>query len=227
MDFSANTPPGCWIGRTYLIQGTSFVTSPFTNKLCLILIGGGGGGGGTPTTSSNTASAGGGGAGAYAEKIDISVTPNTAYTYAIGAGGAGGAAGTNPGQSGGDTTFTIGSLTITAPGGSGGAGGVAASTGPINGGAGGTAPTNADFGYPGDDGLGAGTESVPANFPGTGGYSLYGAVPVLSLLHSTRQNGPAGGGYGTGGGGAYNNGASGTNPGGAGAGGIIIVDEYT
>jgi hypothetical protein len=107
-----NNGPGRFIASTLLTTGTTFTTGTQTSKLRIRMVGGGGGGAGCTSVASAASYGGGGGGGAYAEWV-VAVSPNTAYTYAIGAAGTGasGAAGNN----GGSTTFAVGGTTVTAP----------------------------------------------------------------------------------------------------------------
>lgn len=104
----------------------------------LHVIGGGGGAAGAITTL--IAGGGGGGGAGYAGKTNLTITPSTSYTYAIGAAGTGGTGSTttSTGGAGGTSSITIGSTTYTATGGTGGA---ATSTPTSTAGSGGTGST--------------------------------------------------------------------------------------
>lgn len=214
---------GRFLRSTQLTSGTTFTTGVDTETIKVRLVGGGGGGGGCTSVAAAAAAAGGGGAGAYTEKV-FDVTPNTNYTYAIGAAGTGvsGAAGNN----GGNTTFAVGATTVTAPGGSGAPVAVAATTLIAKGGgAGGTTPTNGDVnvpGAPGDYGITL-IVATPIVAAGNGGSSDLGAggLGIVAV-----GNGNNGGGFGGGGGGSAT-GASAARTGGNGVAGCIIVEEYT
>lgn len=214
---------GLHVGTTFLTAGTTFTTGPRTNKIRLRMVGGGGGGGGCTSVAAAAAAAGGGGAGAFAEK-DFAVTPNTAYTYAIGALGAGGSAA--DGSNGGNTTFAVGATTVTAPGGSGGKNGVALTTlVAYAGGAGGAVATNGDVnagGSPGEAGVTL-IVATPIVASGAGGSGPLGAG---GLGLAAVGNGNAGIGFGSGGSGSAT-GASTSRTGGNGTAGAIIVEEYT
>jgi hypothetical protein len=149
-----------------LTSGTSYTTPSNCNTIYVEAVGGGGGGGGTTNNSTGPRGGGGGGGGGYCAKY-FTVTPSTAYIYAIGTGGAGGVNGT--GTAGGNTTFTVGGTTITATGGAGGSG---SSGGAAAGGLGGL-PTNGDLNVRG----GPGGQAI--DFNGTiqaapGGSSFFG-----------------------------------------------------
>jgi hypothetical protein len=217
------TGPGRWRKTTVLTSGTTFTTQPGVASIFVRLLGGGGGGGGCTSVASSACGAGGGGGGGYAEKT-FAVAPSTAYTYAIGAAGTGvsGAAGNN----GGNTTFTVGGVTVTAFGGTGAPIGTATTTLVARaGGAGGVISTNGDVnsaGSPGEYGVVLIT-ATPIVASGNGGNSDFGGGG-LGLVAVGNGNNAVG--FGAGGGGSAT-GASAVRTGGNGAGGMIIVDEYS
>ena len=198
-----------------LTSGTSYTTPAGCNSIYVEAVGGGGGGGGN---AGNACGGSGGGGGAYCAKF-FSVTPLTAYSYAIGAGGAGYVS--LSGANGGNTTFTVGGATITSGGGSGGI--YSLSSNVTSGGAGGTS-TGGDFNASGGGGGfglwfsgGGGTTGYVA--AGAGGSSVFGGC-------GQGVAGPTGGAagklYGGGGGGSGTNAAAG----GSGANGAIRIWEY-
>ena len=199
-------------GRTVQVftSGSGTYTSPAGVKsIKITLVGGGGGGGGI----NGSGAAGGGAGGATALWMFPSgFAAQTGYAYAVGAGGAGGVSSSaSTGSTGGSTTFTIGATTVTAAGGNGGSGSLG---GTAAGGIGGTA-TNGTVNIEG----GVGGESYgPSLLGGTGGSSTMGGGARQAFGTAT-----AGGNYCVGGAGAVNNAAL---VGGAGAGGIIIVEEF-
>ena len=205
---------GRLLSRTILTSGTSYTTPAGCYRIYVQIVGGGGGGGGA---SGHGTAGGGGGAGGYGDGI-FNVTPNTVYSYSIGAGGNGGLNGGN-GSGGGSTTFTVGNITIAAFGGSGAYGMSGASQSLAQGGAGGGALADM-AGVGGNGGVGirlSGTDAIS----GAGGSSIFSSGGMsLSTEGSSSANG-----YGGGGGGALsiNTPASGGN----GAPGIIIVWEYS
>lgn len=213
---------GRLLRTTVLTSGTTFTTGVDTNTIGVRMVGGGGGGAGCTSVAAAASAGGGGGAGAYAEKL-FSVTPNTAYTYAIGAAGAGasGALGGN----GTSTTFAVGAVTVTAPGGTGAPVATAVTTLSADaGGAGGTVATNGDLnagGQPGDPGVILIVATV-VGVSGNGGSSPFGAGGKGVAAAAA---GIAGVGFGAGGGGAMT-GASTVRTGGNGTAGCIVVDEY-
>ena len=106
-----------------LTSGTSYTTPAGCTLIYVECNGGGQGGSGGFSLGLFNSGPGqfGGNAGAYSAKF-FTVTAGSSYTYAIGAGGTGGLVqSTSPppqnGGSGGTTTFTVGSTTISAPGG--------------------------------------------------------------------------------------------------------------
>jgi hypothetical protein len=191
---STASASGMLVKISILTSGTSFTTQATTNSIYVECVGGGGGGG---NGTSGSGSGAGGGAGAYAAKY-FSVSPSTAYYYAIGLGGAAATAG-------GNTTFTVGATTVTAGGGSGGQ-----SNGAL-GGLGGTA-TNGDLNTNGNPGNGAASASA-------GGTSVLGSGGRSSVSSTAATSGNNGGG----GGGASSNAITG----GSGGTGLIRIWEYT
>jgi len=176
-----------------LTSGTSYTTPAGCNSILVEALGGGGGG------ARGAGLPGSGGGGGYVKKY-FTVSPSISYTYAIGAGGASRTS-DGTGNSGGNTTFTVGVTTITAGGGTGGINNSASTS------TGGTA-TNGDINVPGQNSVSAASAGVTA-----GGDSIYG-----SGGSATTQNA---GGFGAGGAGL----TSGTT--GAGSAGIIIISEYS
>ena len=224
-DNAASVGPGRFLGITVLTSGTSFTTSDQTNTIKVRLQAGGGGGGGAATAAVSGAAGGGGSAGGYAEKT-FTVTPRTSYNYAIGALGAGGVAGDNDGSTGGNTTFTVGSTTVTAFGGLGGEGMAAGTTIlDVLGGASPAISTNGDInrgGHPGRPGF---RFTGLVGYSGDGGGSIiggegFGGVNAVSSGDDALDNTGSGGG-----GGMVLNGSA-ARAGGDGAAGFIVVEEY-
>ena len=169
-----------------LTSGTSYTTPAGCTAIYVEMVGGGGGGGNPGVTPGY---AGSGAGAAYAAKY-FSVTANTAYTYAIGAGGTGAGpanGSTGNGGGGGNTTFTVGGVTVTA-GGGGGSTDSQATTG----GAGGTA-TNGDINIPGSPGSKA-TSTWPLNIGGAA--PVFGTTTYVYSSQYATQNAT---GYGSGG----------------------------
>lgn len=220
----AQSGTGRYLRSSVLTSGTSFTTGMQTVSAFVRLLGGGGAGGGAGTgAAGNSCGGAGGGSGGYAEKT-FTVTPNTAYTYAIGAAGTAGAAGANPGGVGGDTTFAVGATTVTAKGGNGGLG-MAAGTAvaAVLGGAPTAVSTNGDVNAAGGPGAPGLRFSGAAAMGGTGASSPFGGGGNSVVLQG---GGNAAVGFGSGGGGGAQLNGGANTAGGAGAGGLIVVDEY-
>lgn len=156
-----------------LTSGTEWVCPIGVRTARIRGVGGGASGATGPTDSVY----GGNGAGAgYFEAI-IKPTPGTTYTYTIGAGGAHVTGTSQNGNAGGDTTFTIGGVTMT------GNGGPATTTSPLAGGS----ATNGDINIPGGP-------SNPSSF--TGGSSMLGWGSVRFGSSGLVPTGYGSGGYG-------------------------------
>lgn len=221
--------PGANKGRlirtVVLTSGSSHTTSPGCNTLLARLQAAGGAGGGGATGVGQGGQGGGGSAGGYAEKL-YAVSPDTAYTYAIGTGGTAGTAGNNPGNAGGDTTFTDGVTTVTAFGGLGGTGMAAGSTTLHSlGGASPAVSTNGDLNAGGMPGGSSTRSSGTVGVSGIGGSCLFGAGGNGLITQGTGNTATVGYGGGGGGGNCLNNG--GNVAGGAGANGVIVVYEFS
>lgn len=202
--------PGTLLKTSYLVSGTSYTTGSATNQIRATLVGGGGGGangGGAGQAGS------GGGAGCTYYIGQVTVSPSTAYAYAIGAAGAQG----NPPTNGGDTTLTIGVTTYTATGGAGGANGA----GYTLGGAGGLA-IGTPLAVAGEQGGASVTFNAGAYMiGGKGGSTAYGGGGP-GAMGTTPQSPGAATGKGAGGGGGTS-----TNAGTAGRPGLIIIEEFS
>ena len=225
---SSNNVVELWTGNTWtnivtsgslirapqvLTSGTSYTTPANCNSIYVECVGGGGAGGASQGNQASVGGGGGGGGG-YAAKY-FTVTPNTAYTYAIGAGGTGVSSGAS--NAGGSTTFTVGGTNLRANGGGDGSSWAVGPQG-LPGGAGGTS-ANGDINITGDGG-----EAVSYNYnwiagQGGGGAGAIGGGGANGLYYG---NGNNGGNYGGGGSGAGNGGTSG-----AGGQGAIRIWEYT
>lgn len=216
---------GKWVARTYLMAGTSFTTNSKTNTTIITVQAGGGGGGGAYTTSNIYSVGVSGSSGGYAEKT-FTVTPSTAYTYAIGAAGTGGV-GAADGGAGGNTTFTVDGVTVTTYGGLGGTYVVAGSGAAYRlGTSAGAVSVNGDINSAGSPTTyairGPTVDIVPPAASSMFGGGANGAIVVAA----SSGNGIAATGYGSGGSGAYIFGQTTTKTGGAGSAGLIIVEEY-
>jgi hypothetical protein len=210
MDGSGNLQQSMGTGRLLkLVVLTSTATTGYTT------------GGATNTVHLKAIAAGGGGSGSYSEWFGT-VIPATGYTYICGAGGTGvSAANGNPG---GNTSITIGGATILCTGGSGGLVGSALAVDKI-GGAGGAIATGGTFNITGNQGIASGNGAAAAdNISGKGADSQLGSGgPAAAEAAAT--TGAAGTGYGSGGAGGTTTGSA--TLGGAGAPGVILIEEYS
>lgn len=222
--FTVPLSGGRYLGTTVLTSGTSFTTGASTNRLKLRLVGAGAGGGGVTSAVGAGGAGGGGAAGSYAERV-FAVSPNTAYTYAIGAAGTAGANTGGTGGTGGNTTFAVGATTVTCPGGLGGVGQVAGtSTVFVAGGAAGAVSTNGDLnsaGAPGENAVRVSSLEVSA---GNGGSSQFGAGGIGAIAPGA---GATATGFGAGGSGGVVENNSGAAAGGVGSAGVIVVEEFS
>lgn len=196
IDVSVTTPTI----QTFTSSGTWTKPAGCT-KVKVTVIGGGGGGGGHNTSGSG-GDGGGGGGGTAIEYIDVSAVSTVAVT--VGAGGAGGV--NTSGSSGGTSSFsTYCSAT-------GGSGGTTQGIGGIGG-----------IGSDGNLNIAGGTGEARTTYGGAGGGTTLGGGAVGQ---QSNANGNAGRNYGGGGGGAYSPGTGYNRTGGAGASGVVVVEEY-
>lgn len=181
-------------------------------KVKVTITGGGGGGAG----AGNNSVSGGGGAGGTSIKVIEAASLGSTETVTIGAAGAGGTAGDNNGSAGGTSSF---GAHATATGGGGGyaypnAGGEV--------GAGG-AGASGDINLVGGDG--GGPSDIIDSISSGGGGSYWGGGAGATIRTGGSAGTPkAGQAYGAGGGGCKNAGTS--VAGGAGAAGLVLVEEY-
>lgn len=155
------------------------------------------GAGGGGARCSNAGGGGGGGGGAYTEQWYHIDELSSSASIVVGEGGAGATTDNVEGQAGTATTFTSGSITLTAyPGGGGSANGTTTFTS-SGGGGGGSHEKGANATNTGGDGLGG------AIGGGTGGAALTGDATITNI----RSGGDATTPWGGGGGGGGNNGA--------------------
>lgn len=203
--------PGRLLNVRTLTSSAIYTPTAGTKAIKVTLTGGGGGGGGcqAATTAATFSGAGGGAGGTVIAWI---TSPASSYSVTIGAGGAGGV-GANAGSNGGNSVF--GALTA---GGGGGGQKVNATSTP--GGVSGTASGGLVNirGGDGNDG------QIGAYFvTGSGGSSLWGGGGRPGA-----GGGNVGKAFGSGGGGAYDTALTNTSyTGGAGAAGILVVEEYS
>lgn len=188
-------------------------------------LGGGGQGGGTQiTNATEAAAAGGGSVGSYAEAW-FDVTSLVSASLVIGAGGSTGAAGA-AGVSGGTTTLTMGSNSLTCPGGPGGGLGLAIGSPPNDGGQAAvfsTAPSHVGaLSFVGTQGGGATSGFVialQAAIAGLGGSTPFGFARAASVSGNSV-------GYGSGGSGRRVLVSTAAQVGYFGGNGLTIIEEY-
>jgi hypothetical protein len=210
---------------TYLTSGTgaTYTTPTGVRAIYVECVGGGGGGGGVDGQGAGTgAGGGGGGGGGYVAKLITS--PSASYTYTIGAGGAGGAAGANNGTGGGDTTFTDGTLTLTADGALAGAGITAASSNAYYNLTAGGNGSGGDIVIGGLRGGARSRGNFVQYYGGYGGASVFGTG--TGGAGGEDAAGTAGTRYGAGGGGGGVVAIATNYAGGAGFQGVIRITEY-
>lgn len=184
------------VGGTFVYYSSTSVTVPNgVTSVSAVLIGGGGGGGGGGTAGrggtsypwNNTTGAGGGGGGSgYVNTGSITVSGGGTLTITVGAGGGAGTGYSETGGTGGASTISFGSQSLSASGGAGGGGGAGSACCSCNatGGAGGAGYTN---GTAGGDGYGSGYTG-PGGAGGTGGLGY--------IYNSTRYGNAGNGGTG-------------------------------
>ena len=192
--------------------------------------GSGAGGGGVDLGSGSLSAAGGGGSGAYSESLVAEATLGATETVTIAAAGVGGVTGGADGQTGvAGGTASFGTHVV-ALGGSGGVGTTVnlvicdGGLGGLASGGTGTIKINGDAGMPGiaSDAT-RGTGEVGG---GGGGGKLGARSQTLALKSAGTQVGAAGNLYGGGGGGAAAFTDAATVAGGAGALGVVIVENF-
>ena len=179
--------------------------------------GGGSGGAGSVATAGLVSMGAPGSSGSYAEALFTAAAFGASQTITVGAGSAG-----SSGVAG--STSSVGSLT-TAPGGTGASALLNQSAPSFNGnGTAAGSPSGANlFGVIGRSPFVTVALSTSAGYGGAGGSSLFGqgaAGPAINVNGVNATN------YGSGGSGTVVNNSGGTATGGAGAGGIIIIEEF-
>lgn len=210
--------------QIFATAGTfTYTPTAGTRKVKVRVIGGGGGGGGCgATTASNAAAGAGGSGGGYTESTITSGF--SGVSVVVGAGGTAGAAGANNGGNGSGSSF--GAL-LSATGGGGGTGSVAVATvfslgsDPAGIGTGGSINAQGSGGSPSI------ITTIQNYQSGVGGGSSFGGG-ASQRRFSDQGVGRPGVGPGAGGSGAASGGSTTTAAlaGGAGAPGIVIVEEY-
>ena len=202
--------------QAYVTPGVYGWTAPAgITSVCVVCVGGGGAG---DDGNTGDGGGGGGGGGGLAYVNNIPVTPGVTYTLVVGAGGTNGNGKNTRSESGGLSSFTVGSFVMTANGGQGGApystnpgstGGTFSFTGTPGGVT--TGGGNGGGGGAGYDGGGGGG--------GAGGYNGQGGNGAASISsYGSFTTGFNGAGVGAGGGGGTYT-AAGTGNAGGGNGG--------
>jgi hypothetical protein len=201
--------------------GATYTKPANVTSILVQMVAGGGAGGGAASGVSGAAAGGGGGGGGFVQKFIASAA--STYTYTVGAGGTAGTAGNNPGNAGGNTTFS--GLTDAAVGGSGGNGMASTSTAIANvalGGLGGDVNPTDTLAISGGAGQ-TGIVTLGVGASGSGGYSQFGSA---SLPRAVSAAGVIGVGFGSGGSGGFTLTAT-DRAGGVGAGGLIVIWEFS
>jgi hypothetical protein len=206
-------------GAAFANVGSTFTALALTTSVIVQVLGGGGGGGGAaPTGAAQTANGSGGGAGGYGKSRILSGF--SGVTVAVGAGGtaSAGVAGGNGG------TSSFGGL-ISSAGGQGGVLGAAlptSTTAPVGQASGGTSTGGNMISSTGSTGKSAFYSAN--NISGTGGDSVYGggAAFVSGISSGNQAVSPGSGGSGA----ALPASSGSAAGGGAGAGGLVTIEEY-
>lgn len=223
--------PGSFLRRQNFGANNTYTPTPGTNRVTIRMVGGGGGGGGCQSGANQSAASGG----ASGTMVDLGGAPSLSTgpiaggAVVIGAGGAGGIANTTPAVAGGDTTIVINGITYTAKG--GGAGVVALSLvapASVRGGrlTAGSSSADCTAGTAGMPGISTTNAGANRTVGGDGGSNPLGQGGAGSSDGDGDGAAPAAG-YGGGGGGAATEAVAQPRNGGAGANGVIIIDEYT
>lgn len=217
---------GRLLARQVFVASGVYTPTAGAKRATVRVCGGGGGGGGALSTVNS--SVGGGGASGVTLEFSLGqaisdIGPLAAGAVAIGTAGSAGTAAPTSGGAGGASSLTIGATTYTASGGGGGSAGTMSGVGTAFGGVPGTggtpgAPQTANSGTSGllIDTSGNGIRGIGGSSPF--GYSsqvvAVGAAPLQAV------------GFGAGGSGGVVTGVS-SSTGGAGAPGIVIIEEFS
>ncbi|EMJ8296079.1 hypothetical protein [Klebsiella aerogenes] len=206
-----NSVPGRLQNIVSFTANGTYIPSPGTKHVKVIVTGGGGGGGGCQGTS-GTESISGGGGGAGGTAIAYFAVTESSYTVTVGAGGSAGVGAVQGG--------TGGTSIINGISGLGGEGGQKSGVTTLAGGKGGVS-IGGSVNLPG--GYGTDGQNGSLIIPGNGGSSYWGGGG-----RGGARVGVAGDCYGSGGGGAYDAAMSGNSyNGGQGKSGIIYIEEYS
>lgn len=211
---AASVAGGDYVMEAYTSPATW--TKPSTLKAIKVTVVGGGGSGGSASGSTspslNGCGGGGGAGGASIIYLDVAALPASPITITAGAGtnSFGAFCSATGGANAPTSSFASGSPNI-GPGGAGGAGTTTPNPNVINLG-----------GQQGVTGIQIGTAN---RISGQGGSSIFGAG-ALALINTANVNGNAATSFGSGGSGATRGNSPGTSTGGAGAGGVVVVEEF-
>jgi hypothetical protein len=204
----------------------SYTTPTNARLLKVVTIGGGAGGGSVTSVAVKAGAGGGGGAGGTAIKYISS--PVATYLYTIGAAGSAGTSG-SAGGNGTNSYFVAASgSTVVLIGGAGQASSNACGAASVlcedlSGGV--STASGGDFNFPGNQGgMAVVLNGTALTCAGAGGESVLG--PRATTNCGANATGVAGRGYGGGGSGGLNINGGAAQNGGAGATGIVWVEEY-
>ncbi len=214
------TPAGAFT-LNYIIMAVSGTYTPSSTAVRYVFVEviGGGGGGGAGLPGPGYSAGGGGGSGGVSSKFFAYSAVAAGITVTVGAGGIGA---TTDGGNGGDTTFGV---LMTGKGGTGGLAGAALTVPGVSGlgGAGGAQGTGGSVTAIGAGGT-CGLVFTNDAACGVGGASIIGGNrPQTNIVGN---GGTPTGGYAAGGNGGIGD-VSTNGHGGAGAGGIVLITEYT
>lgn len=232
--FHAGTQAYWLKGETLFTSGSGTYTVPSGVRAIRVRLVGGGGGGGYARAQTTSGARAGAAPGTAGDCVEAWMTGLSAsYSYGVGAAGSGGvAAGPTNATAGGDTTFA----TFTAKGGSAGTSRTV-TTAAINlmgltVAAAKSANAGATLNIQGDAGVVAFVDGADTNYTSIGGTSCLGGQSRIATAGTgasgLAQVGGAGDAYGGGGSGAFaaRAGANVEANGGAGAAGVVIIEEY-
>lgn len=227
-DASYLVGPGRLINvQTFAASGT-YTPTPGTRSIKGRGVGGGGGGGGAAAAAAGQIAIGGGGAaGAYGEFFVVNPSPTTVTIGGSVAGGLGNVAG----NTGGTTSF--GTLAVFL-GGTGGPGSPAGATAAANSTPGslpsGSAVLQVSRSSYGGPAIGyyTTTSILQSGAGGAGAFSGGGGAPTIAwAVNLVSQSGSFGVGSGSGGSGGLTSNGGAAAQGGSGAGGFMIIEEYS
>ena len=175
---------------TFTVNGSySFTAPPGVTSVTASPTGAGGGGGAGNVSAGGIEYGGGGPGGGESASGAVAVTPGNSYPVTVGAAGAEGTSPGGNGSAGGNSAFSGDAVTVTAHGGSAGAGATTSADGAAGpGGTGSSAPTHHDGG--------AGAAGTTAVSGGGGGSSAGTGAAGSAAMGADGGDAPAGGGPG-------------------------------